>query len=1136
MSLLLALGLCLTSVAPGATVVWVSDNKTPAGGVAADQGWVNLLTAKGYTVNLNFRNAEARVLDAGEVTTLNAADIIIISRDTNSGDYASNATEVSQWSAIKAPILLLVAHIARNNRWLWLNSSATTDPGIVTMEAVDAGHPVFYGVTLDGNKRVGILASNSSFCTITNAGNGTLIAKRADNGELWIAEWSSGQPFYAGSTQTPASKRMAFWAGGTTGGVSDGTYNLNAEGEKMFLNTVAYMLGVLKRTKASSPAPFNGAVITDTFATLSWSAGATAASHDVYLGENQQNVAAGTGGTFRGNQTAAWLFIGLVGFPYPAGLQAGKTYYWRIDEVEADGVTKYTGDVWSFSLPLKTASNPNPPDRIKFVDPNADLSWTPGFGAKLHVVYFGTDQATVANATGGATQPLVTYDPGTLQFEKTYYWRIDEFDGVNTYTGPVWSFTVARQGGGARADYYSGTNFAAHLLKRIDPQINFNWAATSPDAAVPVDTFSVRWAADLEAGFTEPYTFYTRTDDGVRLWIDGQLIVDSWVNQSATERSGTIALVAGVHSLQMEYYENTGSAVAELRWESPSTPKQLIPQGALSLPLKASGASPTNGATGVTQIPTLTWLPGEKTASHNVFFGTDAVVVANATTGSPEFKGNKPRGAESFAPGTLAWRTPYYWRIDEVNSVSPDGPWKGNIWSFTTADYLIIDNMEDYNNFPPDRIFETWIDGYGNSSVNGSIVGHPEPDFAAGEGFAETVIRHGGLQSMPHYYNCNFKYSEAVMTLKAPNRDWTQQGIKSLTLWFRGYLATQGSLTEAPAGTFTMTGAGSDIWIINSVEADEFHYAWKMLNGPGTITAKVSAITGTNLNGWAKAGLMIRESLDPNSAHAHMLVSSTNGIALQYRPTAAGTSATSQQKAAISQRPLWLRLDRAFDGTFTASHANDVAGAPDKWTAMTATTIQMTANVYIGLALTSHQAYVPAQVTFSNITLAGTITGAQWTNQDIGIRSNGAERMFVAIQGTTGPQAVAYQTDPQAATRNTWTEWNIPLTAFTGVNLSNVDRISIGFGTKGNTSPGGSGLMYFDDIRLYGPRCMPTLLKPVADLNNNCVVDMADLKLLANDWLKTGASLASDLDQSQKVDFKDYNALAETWLEEKLWP
>jgi hypothetical protein len=103
--------------------------------------------------------------------------------------------------------------------------------------------------------------------------------------------------------------------------------------------------------------------------------------------------------------------------------------------------------------------------------------------------------------------------------------------------------------------------------------------------------------------------------------------------------------------------------------------------------------------------------------------------------------------------------------------------------------------------------------------------------------------------------------------------------------------------------------------------------------------------------------------------------------------------------------------------------------------------------------------------------------------------------------------------------------------------LNNVDSIAIGFGDRNNPVAGGSGRMYFDDIRLYQPRCLPDKVTlSVADLNSDCVVDMADLEQMASDWLAGGPSLAADLNADSTVDFKDYAALADQWLDEQLWP
>ncbi|MHC4191776.1 MAG: right-handed parallel beta-helix repeat-containing protein, partial [Planctomycetota bacterium] len=193
---------------------------------------------------------------------------------------------------------------------------------------------------------------------------------------------------------------------------------------------------------ASNPSPANGAIIQDTWARLIWTPGPLAVSHDVYFGDNFDDVSAGAESTFQGNQTSTFLVVGLPGSPYPEGLVPGTTYYWRIDEVETDGVTKHRGTVWSFFTSPSKAYNPVPPDGAEFVVANVTLTWVAGLGAELHTVYFGDDPDTVANAVGGIPQMHTQYYPGALEFDRTYYWRVDEFDGAATHKGDIWSFTT----------------------------------------------------------------------------------------------------------------------------------------------------------------------------------------------------------------------------------------------------------------------------------------------------------------------------------------------------------------------------------------------------------------------------------------------------------------------------------------------------------------------------------------------------------------------------------------------------------------------------------------------------------------------------------------------------------------------
>ncbi len=408
-------------------------------------------------------------------------------------------------------------------------------------------------------------------------------------------------------------------------------------------NWVNSVIGLGDQPSARRPDPKDGALHEDTWINLSWRAGDFAVSHNVYLGDNFDDVNDGIGDTFRGNQATTFFVAGFPGFPYPDGLVPGTTYYWRIDEVnEADPNSPWKGPVWSFGIPPKTAYNPNPADAAEQVGLDAKLSWTGGFGAKLHTVYFGDNFDDVSNATGGLPRGVATYDPGTLKLAKTYYWRVDEFDAIETYKGDVWSFTT---------------------------------------------------------------------------------------------------------------------------------------EGAVGSP------NPANGAVDVKQTQIITFSPSVFAASHEVYFGTDKDAVKNADTGSPEYKGTRDLGAESYDPGMLEWDSTYYWRIDEVNDVNPDSPWPGILWSFTTANFLIVDDFESYNDIdPPDpqsnRIFEAWLDGY-EIPTNGALVGNELPPYA------EQRIVHGGIQSMPYFYDNSVGYSEATLTLTYP-RDWTEKGVNRLTIWFRG--------------------------------------------------------------------------------------------------------------------------------------------------------------------------------------------------------------------------------------------------------------------------------------------------------------------------------------------------------------
>jgi len=199
-------------------------------------------------------------------------------------------------------------------------------------------------------------------------------------------------------------------------------------------------------------------------------------------------------------------------------------------------------------------------------------------------------------------------------------------------------------------------------------------------------------------------------------------------------------------------------------------------------------------------ITILSWTPADNAASHEVYLGSDKETVRQADTGSPEHKSSVALGSESYDPGKLSWHTSYYWRVDEVYATHTV---KGPIWSFTTADSIIIDNFEGYTDDDTAglAIWQTWVDGFGVAD-NGAQVGYLLPPYA------EQRIVHNGLQSMPLLYvnEAGVTFSEASLALTS-TRDWTEQSVGALSLWFRGnpdnapepLYATISNTTGAPA-------------------------------------------------------------------------------------------------------------------------------------------------------------------------------------------------------------------------------------------------------------------------------------------------------------------------------------------------
>ncbi|MEO1744549.1 MAG: PQQ-dependent sugar dehydrogenase [Cyanobacteria bacterium J06629_9] len=170
-------------------------------------------------------------------------------------------------------------------------------------------------------------------------------------------------------------------------------------------------------------------------------------------------------------------------------------------------------------------------------------------------------------------------------------------------------------GDGLTGTYYNNRDFTDQTLTRVDPTVDFDWGGGSPAASMGNNTFSVRWQGQIEPLYSETYTFRTTSDDGVRLWVNGQQIIDQFIDQAPTNHTGQITLQAGQkYDIRMDYYENSGGAVAQLAWSSASQPLQIVPQSQL---YSDGGGEPPKTlnkedlVSGLVQPTAVDWLPGQ---------------------------------------------------------------------------------------------------------------------------------------------------------------------------------------------------------------------------------------------------------------------------------------------------------------------------------------------------------------------------------------------------------------------------------------------------------------------------------------------------------------------------------------------
>jgi len=779
---------------------------------------------------------------------------------------------------------------------------------------------------------------------------------------------------------------------------------------------------------ATNPDPTDGSEHILAPVILKWTPGLTAFFHHVYIGTNPD---------FGSVEPA----IQRRNTYYLPSLAPATTYYWRIDEIELDGTTKHTGEVWSFTTSPLTAHSPNPPDRARFVDPDIVLSWGVGLTAIAHDVYLGTNEAAVANATTAspefkAYQLATTFDPETLDRDTAYYWRIDEVE-VDTTTkrkGDVWRFATIPE-----ISTISDPNLLGWWRLDEGPggTVAVDWSGHGNDGSL---RNGPQWVADGYHGgalhFNGGNDYVAIKNLNYRGGGHKEVSVCAWVRTNSADDQYIISFDGNQYwHLVVNRYAGPGEIAWDVRTDD----------GAL----RCSGPRVDDGqwhhVAGVFDSGTSTiyvdGVAGSPTTNGSTF--------GDEWSDSPRFGFIGANSAASAYDGTRASGSSIMGKLDDVR-VYDKALTKAQIEEVMRGDTTLARDPKPADEAVTDLeevLPLTWSPGDG-ATQHHVYFGTDEFAVAVAE-ISDTTGIYRGRQDSNSYVP-----PEGVE-------------IGRSYYWRVDQVYADGTSTTGRVWGFTV----ADYLTVDDFES----YSDDLTN----------RIFQTWIDGWGYT--------QPPPGHSGNGSGSTVG---HLQPPFAEQTIVHSGKQSMP----FEYLNDGSAGKVLYSEAVRTFDPAQDWTRRGVKALTL------------------------------------WFHGD---SDNSAEPLYVGIQDSLGTRKDVPHENVNAVLSDSWQEWSINLNDFAiaGVNLTSVRAMSFGVGNRIAPQAGGTGRMYFDDIRLYQPRFIPHELPPMSgDLVYDGMINYADLKALAAEWLGSGGDLAADLDGDNDVDLEDYAILAGGWLFEQLWP